>query len=97
MSSVEDRQAAQRDNVRVLLRLIDEEEISSIGDDHWVIYDDTVPCGHRVTDPVEGLIRRKLAQPKGYYDIHLTAAGLELLEQLNLAAAAREAAREVHP
>ena len=45
MAEIEDRKEAQRGNVRVLLRLIDDGEVSSIGDDHWVVYDDTIPCG----------------------------------------------------
>lgn len=90
MCTIEDRQAAQRHNVRVLLRLIDEEEVSSIGDDNWRVYDDTRPEGYHVTDGVESLIRRGLAKPKGYYDIHLTAEGLELMAELNARAADKE-------
>lgn len=93
MATIEDRKEAQRGSVRTLLRLIDEDEISSIGDDHWVVYDDTIPCGYRVTDPVEQLIERKLAQPKGYYDIHLTAEGLEKLAELNAKASSTLEAR----
>lgn len=88
MCTIEDRQAAQRHNVRVLLRLIDEDEVSSIGDDHWVVYDDVRPEGWRITDGVESLIRRGLAKPRGYYDICLTAAGLELMAVLDARAAA---------
>jgi len=83
MASIEDREAAQRGNVAVLLRLIDNSDVSSVGDDHWVVYDDVRPEGWRVTDHVERLIDRGLARAKGYYDVHLTVAGLERLTELN--------------
>lgn len=82
MSTVEDRVEAQRGTVRVLLRLIGEGEVSSIGDDHWVTYDDTVPQGYRITDQVESLIARGLAKPEGYYAVHLTASGRAKLAEL---------------
>ncbi|GAA2347302.1 hypothetical protein [Dactylosporangium salmoneum] len=81
MATVEDRKAAQRGHVRTLLRLIDEGEISSIGDDYWYIYDDTVPQGYRLPD-VDRLIERGLARPDGYYAIHLTEAGAGKLAEL---------------
>lgn len=83
MTAVADRVEAQRGTVRVLLRLIGEGEVSSVGDDHWVVYDDTVPQGYRITDQVESLIARGLAKPEGYYDIHLTEAGRERLAELD--------------
>lgn len=89
MAEIEDRKAAQAGNVRVLLRLIDNEDVSSIGDDHWVVYDDTIPCGYRVTDPVESLIRRGLARAVGYFDVKLTSAGLDLMRELERRAVAR--------
>ena len=83
MATVEGRKLAQQGHVRTLLRLISEGEISSIGDDHWVIYDDTVPQGYRITDQVDGLIRRKLAKPEGYYNIHLTESGRTKLAEID--------------
>lgn len=83
MAEIEERQAAQQGNIRVLLQLIDRGEISSIGDDNWRVYDDTRPEGYHVTDPVERLIARKLAKPKGYYDLLITEAGEKLLAELN--------------
>jgi hypothetical protein len=80
VATVEDRKEAQRGNVRVLLRLISEGEISSIGDDYWYIYDDTAPQGYRLPD-VDWLIERGLAMPKGYYEIHLTEAGTAKLAE----------------
>lgn len=74
MATVEDRKAAQRGHVRTLLRLIDEGEISSVGDDYWYVYDDTAPQGYRLPD-VDWLIERGWARPEGYYAIHLTEAG----------------------
>jgi hypothetical protein len=82
VATIEDRKQAQRGHVRTLLRLIDKGEISSIGDDHWYVYDDTVPQGYRLTDQVENLIVRGLARPKGYYEIHLTEAGTAKLAEL---------------
>jgi hypothetical protein len=82
MATVEDRKEAQRGHVRTLLRLIGEGEVSSIGDDHWIVYDDTVPQGYRLTDQVEGVIARGLAKPEGYYAIHLTEAGIGMLAEL---------------
>lgn len=81
MATVEDRKEAQRGHVRTLLRLIDEGEISSIGDDYWYIYDDTVPQGYRLYE-VDRLVERGLAKPEGYYAIHLTDAGRTLLAEL---------------
>jgi hypothetical protein len=78
MTSIEDRRAAQLGTVGVLLRLIAAGEVSSIGDDHWTVYDDTIPCGHRV-DGVWRLIERKLAVAEGYYEVLLTDAGREML------------------
>jgi hypothetical protein len=83
MAEIEERQAAQGSNVRVLLQLIERGEISSIGDDNWRVYDDTRPEGYHVTDQVERLIARKLAKPKGYYDLLITEAGETLLAELN--------------
>ena len=83
MTTIQDRVEAQRGTVRVLLRLISEGEISSIGEDHWVIYDDTVPQGYRITDQVDGLIRRKLAKPEGYYSLHLTESGRAKLAEID--------------
>lgn len=91
MSTIEDRVQAQRGTVRVLLRLIGEGEVSSIGDDHWIVYDDTVPQGYRITDQVESLIARGLAKPEGYYDIHLTASGRAKLAEFDAAYAIAEA------
>ena len=82
MAEIADREAAQHWDTRVLLQLIDDGEIESIGDDHWLIYDDTRPEGYRVTDQVEQLIGRGLAKPKGYHDIHLTVDGLATLAAL---------------
>jgi hypothetical protein len=82
VASIEDRQAAQRGEVRVLLRLIESGAIESISDDHWYIYDDTAPQGHRVSDEVWSLIRRELARPEGYYKVFLTDAGRALLTEL---------------
>lgn len=83
MTTVEDRKAAQAHNVRTLLTLIAAREISSVGDDHWVVYDDTRPEGYRVTDQVESLITRGYAKPDGYYDLLITEAGRARLELLN--------------
>jgi hypothetical protein len=80
MATVEDRKSAQRGHLRTLLRLISEGEVSSIGDDHWVVYDDTVPQGYRLPD-VDRLIERGLARPEGYYEIHLTDAGITKLAE----------------
>ena len=80
MATVEDRKEAQRCNVRVLLRLISEGEIESIGDDYWYIYDDTAPQGYRLPD-VDWLIERGWAKPDGYYAIHLTQAGIDKLAE----------------
>ena len=85
MSTVAARVEAQRGTVRVLLRLIGEGEVSSVGDDHWVVYDDTVPQGYRITDQVEGLVARGLAQPEGYYNIRLTEAGRAKLAEIEAA------------
>jgi hypothetical protein len=81
MATVEDRKLAQQGHVGTLLRLIDEGEISSIGDDYWYIYDDTAPQGYRLPD-VDRLIDRRLARPEGYYAVHLTDAGREKLAEL---------------
>lgn len=80
MATVEDRKKAQQGHVPTLLRLIAEDEISSIGDDYWYIYDDTTPQGYRLPD-VDWLIERGLAMPKGYYEIHLTEAGRSSLPE----------------
>ncbi len=80
MATVEDRKNAQRGNVHTLLRLISEGEVSSIGDDYWYVYDDTVPQGYRLPD-VDRLIDRGLALPKGYYEIHLTDVGITKLTE----------------
>jgi hypothetical protein len=81
MATVEDRKKAQQGHVGALLRLIDQGEVSSIGDDHWYIYDDTAPQGYRLPD-VDWLIERGLAKPEGYYEIHLTEAGIGKLAEL---------------
>lgn len=81
MATIEDRKLAQQGSVRTLLRLIDEGEISSIGDDYWYIYDDTVPQGYRLPD-VDRLIDRGLAKPEGYYTIRLTGRGVQKLAAL---------------
>ena len=81
MATVEDRKEAQRGHVGTLLRLIDEGEVSSIGDDYWYIYDDTVPQGYRLP-AVDRLIERGLAKSEGYYAIHLTDAGSKKLAEL---------------
>lgn len=80
MATVEDRKNAQRGHLHTLLRLINEGEVSSIGDDYWYIYDDTAPQGYRLPD-VDWLIERGLAMPKGYYEIHLTDAGITRLAE----------------
>lgn len=80
MATVEERKTAQRGGLG-LLRLIAAGEISSVGDDDWVIYDDTVPQGHRVTWGVESLIESGLAKPQGYYDVLITDAGRALLDE----------------
>lgn len=85
MATIAQRKAAQLGDVRVLLKLIDKGEVSSIGDDNWRVYDETRPEGYHVTNGVELLIERKLAQPKGYYDICLTESGTKLLAELNAA------------
>lgn len=92
MTTVEDRVEAQRGTVRVLLRLVGEGEVSSVGDDHWIVYDDTVPQGHRITNQVWSLVDRGLAEPEGYYDVHLTGSGRTKLAELD-AYYAKEAAR----
>ncbi len=80
MATIEDRKNAQRGHLHTLLRLIGEGEVSSIGDDYWYVYDDTVPQGYRLPD-VDRLIERGLAMPKGYYEIHLTDAGIAKLAE----------------
>lgn len=81
MATVEERKAAQRGDVRTLLRLIDAGEIGSVGDDYWYIYDDTVPQGYRLD--VDWLIERGWARPVSYYDIRLTEAGAARLAALS--------------